>query len=257
MKILITGGNGYIGSSLYKALKDKHNVTVVTRKDFDLTNYLQTFRWFRGKKFDVVIHTAVVGGHRGVIDDEGVATRNLLMYYNLLECKHHFNRFITFGSGAEFSDPNSPYGLSKRVIAESMSTKPDFYNLRIFAVFDENELDTRFIKANVKRYLNKENLEIYQNKYMDFFYMEDLISLVNYYITAEDPVKEVNCCYNSCFSLSEIIGFINELDEYKVDVVTHTTLVAPPYNGMYAPLLIPLIGLKEGIKRVYNKLKNG
>ena len=40
MKILITGANGYIGKSLYNALKDKYDVTAVTRTDFDFNRLL-------------------------------------------------------------------------------------------------------------------------------------------------------------------------------------------------------------------------
>ena len=38
MKILITGGNGYIAKNLYNAFKDKYDVTSITRQDFDLTD---------------------------------------------------------------------------------------------------------------------------------------------------------------------------------------------------------------------------
>jgi dTDP-4-dehydrorhamnose reductase len=37
MKILITGANGYIGSTLCRELKE-HNITKLTRSDVDLTN---------------------------------------------------------------------------------------------------------------------------------------------------------------------------------------------------------------------------
>ena len=56
-----------------------------------------------------------------------------------------------------------------------IQNKDNFYNVRIFAVFDENELESKFVKTNIRHYINKENIEIIQNKYMDFFYMEDLI----------------------------------------------------------------------------------
>lgn len=42
MKILITGGSGYIAKGLYAGLKSLHNVTCITRSDFDLTNYINT-----------------------------------------------------------------------------------------------------------------------------------------------------------------------------------------------------------------------
>jgi len=97
MKILITGGNGYIAKSLRQGLRGEYEIVIATRQDFDLTNYSQTSRWFEGKYFDVVVHTAVVGGTRLAIDDESVVNRNLLMYYNLVAMEEQFGRFITFG----------------------------------------------------------------------------------------------------------------------------------------------------------------
>ena len=41
------------------------------------------------------------------------------------------------------------------MIRQSILEKENFYNLRIFAVFDENEWDTRFIKTNIRHYINK------------------------------------------------------------------------------------------------------
>jgi UDP-glucose 4-epimerase len=255
MKILITGGNGYIAKSLFSKLKDKYDITCITRQDFDLTNYAQTARWFADKHFDVVIHTAVVGGMRLIADDESVVYRNLQMYFNLVSLDDHFDRFITFGSGAELTMAWEPYGFSKRVIADSMESKHDYYNLRIRAVFDENELDTRFIKGNLLRYINHEPMVIHQNKYMDFFYMEDLVSLVDYYISAENPIKEVDCCYNYNLTLSEIAGYINTLDMHQVDIKIQNEGMADAYVGQYFPILTPLVGLAKGISRVYKKLK--
>lgn len=255
MKILITGGNGYIARSLYIGLKDKYNITCVSRKDFDLTNYEQTAHWFINKHFDVVIHTAVVGGSRLIVDNENIVNQNLLMYYNLVALEDQFNRFITFGSGAEITTPWEPYGFSKRIITESMRNKNKYYNLRIRAVFDENELDTRFIKGNLLRYINHEPMIIHQNKHMDFFYMKDLISLVDFYITEKNPIlHEVDCCYNYNLTLLEITNFINNLDKHKVEIKIQTDSIGNAYIGQYLPLLSPLVGLTQGIKAVYNKL---
>jgi hypothetical protein len=57
-----------------------------------------------------------------------------------------------------------------------------FFNLKLFGVFDENELNTRFIKSNLLRYINRENMVIHKNKFMDFFYIEDLVKVVKHYI---------------------------------------------------------------------------
>jgi len=256
MKVLITGGNGYIARSLYAGLKDSHNITCISRKDFDLTDYNQTFRWFGDKHFDVVIHTAVVGGLRTMVDDESVVNRNLQMYYNLVALEDQFDRFITFGSGAEITMPWEPYGFSKRIIAESMKKREKYYNLRIRAVFDENELDTRFIKGNILRYINHEPIVIHQNKYMDFFYMKDLVSLVNFYVTEKDPIlQEVDCCYNYNLTLSEIANYINTLDEHRVEIKIQSDGMGDTYTGQYRPVLSPLVGLVSGISETYQRLK--
>ena len=258
MKILITGGNGYIAKSLYNTLKDKYNITCITKQDFDLTNSSDTLEYFSDKHFDIVIHCAVSGGSRLKQETWNDMDSNLKMYYNLLNCKNKFTKLIHFGSGAELIAQNTPYGLSKHIIRQSILEKDNFYNIRIFGVFDENELDTRFIKGNIKKYLNNQSITIHQDKFMDFFYMKDLVSLVEYYILNENLPSEVNCSYNEKYTLSNIANIINSLGNYRVNVDYNTEGMAEDYNFKYPNPLpnIPFIGLENGIKQVYNKLVN-
>lgn len=251
MKILITGGNGYIAKSLSKKLD---NVTLITRKDFDLTNRNATNIWFQGKHFDVVIHTAISGGSRLKKDNSDVFYQNIQMFYNLLENKYNFSKFIHFGSGAELNMVDSPYGLSKNVINRIANQEPNFYNIRVYGVFDENELDTRFIKSNIKRYINKQPIEIHQNKLMDFIYMEDLISLVKYYINNSIVPKVGEGCYRKKYSLLDIANIINDLSDYKVPINIQNKDLSLSYIGRMIPS-VNFIGLEEGVKKVYNKLK--
>jgi dTDP-4-dehydrorhamnose reductase len=255
MNILITGGNGYIAKSLYNTFKDRYNVTCISRQDFDLSDPFETIKYFSDKYFDVVIHCAVSGGNRLRPDTLNDLDNNLKMYYNLLNCSNKYKKLINFSSGAETTAPETLYGLSKRVISKSISEKDNFYNIKIFAVFDENELDTRFIKGNIKRYINKESMIIHQDKYMDFFYMKDLISLVDYYINNNNMPKQIDCSYTGLYRLSEITNIINDLDNHKVDVQIKEDGMTMSYYGI-ANVLIEYIGLKQGIKEVYNKLKN-
>ena len=256
MRILITGGDGYIAKSLHSGLKDKYDITLITRKDFDLTDSSETLKYFSDKQFDAVIHCAVSGGSRLRPDTSEDLDNNLKMYYNLLNCKNNYKKFLHFGSGAEIHAQDTPYGLSKHVIRQSILEKDNFYNLRIFGVFDENELDTRFIKANIKKYINEEPIVIHQDKFMSFFYMKDLIKTVEYYIINNNIQKELNCCYNHICTLSVIADIINSLDNYQVDIVKNNPGMGTGYYGenLHRPD-IDYLGLKQGIKEVYSKLK--
>lgn len=255
MKILVTGGNGYIGSSLNSYLSKKYDVTTVTRKDFDLINQREVTEWFKDKSYDVVIHTAIRGGSRLRKDDMSIVSENIMMHQNLFVNKHRYSKFISLGSGAELYNRNTPYGFSKHLIRESVLNNNNFYNIRIFALFDENELETRFIKSNITRYLNKNPMIIHRDKYMDFFYMKDFISLMQYYIENDKLPKEIDCTYETTYKLSEIANMINLLDGYTTDVVIENDKTEEKYCGTFNNI-INYIGLSNGIQEVFKKLKN-
>ena len=254
MKILITGGNGYVATSLFKGLNQKYEIVSINRNTFDLTDLHATNEWFKDKYFDVVIHTAINGGRRLKVDGDDVKHNNLDMYRNLLANIKHFDKFISFGSGAEIFLDDAPYGLSKKIIAEDIKFKHNFYNIRIFNVFDENELDTRFMKANLLRYIKNEPIMIHANKVMDFFYMQDLVNLVDYYITSNYAPKEINCSYDEKYTLVGIAKIINSLDKYKVPIIIHNDIKLNLYCEQTMEFPTDLIGLKKGIELTYNKL---
>jgi GDP-L-fucose synthase len=265
-KILITGGNGYVARSIYPILKDIYDVTSISRSDFDLSNREETNKFFEDKQFDVIIHTAIKGGSRIYPDTLDVTHINLSMFYNLLANRDHYVKLINIGSGAEIGYPTSPYGLSKSIISQLVDNECYFYNIRVFGLFNEDELDTRFIKANIQRYINHQPILIYQNKYMDFFYMNDFINILKFYIDRnhkfEAPPKSMDCSYNYHLSLIDIAEIINNLSNYRVPINVDNTELAAPYVGKYSiPHIensdIPIIkydGLKQGINNVYNKL---
>ena len=255
IKILITGGNGYIARSITNSLWEKYHIIAPGREELDLLDSKSVDNFFEGKYFDVVIHTATVGGSRLKEEDETVSFYNLIMFYNLIRKKEQFSKLISFGSGAEYRAGYSPYGFSKKIINKLIHKYDNFYNLRVYAVFDEKEKDTRFIKSNIQRYLNNDPIVIHQDKLMDFIYMSDLIAIVEHYILSNNLLKEVDCIYDDTVSLSKIAQQINNISINKVPINIEDPLPGQNYIGTYSELLITFIGLEQGIKNVYNKLK--
>lgn len=254
VKVLVTGGNGYIAKSLKLELEKTYEIVYVNRSHFDLTDSISVSNWFKNNTFDVVIHTAIAGGSRLKPDDESVIETNLKMYDNLEKNRHKFSKFISFGSGAELFLQTTPYGKSKIEIANRMMNQEHFYNIRIFGVFDENELNTRFIKANLNRYLKKEPIVIHTNKIMDFFYMKDLVSLVKFYIEKPNPPKTTNCSYKQKYSLSNIADIINGLGTHQVPVQVEVPNKLEFYCGDSNLPSINTVGLEEGIAQTYRSM---
>ena len=183
------------------------------------------------------------------------------MVYNLTKNKHAFGKLIHFGSGVELNYSPEPYPISKRMIARESLKHDNFFNLRIFGVFDHNELETRFIKGNLLNYINKKPMIIHQNRCFDFIFMSDLILIILQYIklSNNELLKEINCIYSDVYDLIDIAEYINTLNSYKVPIIVEKSGHAKHYTGEYIPFPKDdtfLLGLEYGITETYHELLN-
>lgn len=275
MDVLITGGNGYIARGLYRKLTGV-NITLLTRKDVDLLDSNQVDNYLEGKKFNVLIHTAVVGGSRLNQDDAQVCYDNLRMFFNIKKHYTKFKKIINFSSGAEldrrqninfstqscYRFPTDPYGLSKKIINE-LSTG-NTTNLRIYNVFDATEPETRFLKSNILRYIKKEHLIVHSNRLMSFFSLNDLAKVVQYIVTNihKSNIDNIDCVYeNSRKYLHDIAYEINKLDKHRVGIMVEGEGL--DYAGSSTILSyyckhnnIVLDGFDASLKNMFEILKN-
>ena len=116
----------------------------------------------------------------------------------------------------------------------------------------------KFIKTNIIRYINKQDIRIHQDKKMDFFYMKDLISLVEWLINQREeefPIQEINCSYLEKYNLTQIAEIINSLGDYKVNILVENEGLSPDYCAPHRIMPFKLIGLEQGIKKMYTYLK--
>ena len=197
MKILITGANGNISKMLKNKLSQKHDITSISRNDFDLSSYKELEKYLSDKEFDILIHTAITGGRRTKAETCEVIYQNLLMFENLIKFENKFKLIINFDSGAIYDRstdinnrkeyelntvPCDYYGFSKYLIYNRSLQYDKIINFRIFNIFHVNEESNRFIKSCFLAKKNNTNITIFQDKYFDFVYEHDFTKVVEYYI---------------------------------------------------------------------------
>lgn len=271
LNILITGGNGNIANIIKRHLHKKYNIMNPSRLELDLLNSVNILQFLENKQFDILIHTAISGGRRTTVDTSDVIYKNLLMFENIIQYADKFKMIINLDSGAIYNRdtdimnrdeydintiPIDYYGLSKYIIYMRTLQYNNVYNFRIFNIFHNYEENDRFIK---KCFFSKENnsiMNIYKDKYFDFVYEDDFITILEYYMTMCDIShvleKTINICYDTKYKLSEIAGLI--MDKYNINIIN------PVSNNNYCgnnkrldSMNIQLLGLEKSIQ-LYSKL---
>lgn len=201
MKILITGGNGFIARNLFERLNNEYTLTSLNSKEFNLLDSLNVFDYIKSSQFDVIIHTATYdAAHKHSTKDPGkVLENNLKMFFNIARCKDYFDKMIYFGSGAEFARENwmpkmkedyfdehvpvDQYGFSKYIMTKHTQLSPNIYNLRLFAVFGKYEdWRVRFISSACCQAVFDLPVVIKQNVLFDYMYIDDLVNLTKWFI---------------------------------------------------------------------------
>lgn len=257
-KIFFTGGNGFVGKEIIPLLKeDGYTVIAPSSSQLDLKNNQAVKEYFDKNGFDygVIVHAAVLGGSRLKEDDSDVYYDNMKMFENIFSYAPNVDKFINFDSGASFygdgNIPTTPYGFSKYCSARSVNDFERGTNLKIFGCFGTKEKESRFISTAIKNYIKRKPITIFQDKLMDFFYVNDLYKILKYSLESNvSTPKNINCVYERKYYLSDIAEIINSLDEHKVPIIIEDDNKGKPYCGSFT-IDLNYIGLEKGLVDLY------
>lgn len=280
MKILLTGATGFIGKEIYCSLinNKKHSLFAPKSFELDLTDANQVQRYYNlYGPFDSIVHTATKSGNRTRTTTFFDLCDNLSMFSSLLKANNNYGTIINFCSGAVFdrrydiknakekdviiSNPVDHYGASKNFIAREIQSNNEIkaINLRLFGCFGLNEPDHRLIKSVVNKVSLNETPVVLQDRYMDFFYVKDVVKVLNHALNnlANFP-RDINLVYQEKVNLFSIAERVSYTMNGKKPVCLKNNL-DKVYTGdgeLLASTNIKLTGLWNAIGEVIEQYDN-
>ncbi len=276
MKILITGGNGFIARNISEQLKEKYSVLLANRHELDLLDSSEVFDYIRKNQPNIIIHTATYdAAPKNTTKDPGkVLENNLKMFFNIARCKDYFNKMVYFGSGAEYSRkhwkpkmredyfdkhvPEDQYGFSKYVMTKNALSINNIYNLRLFGVFGKHDdWRTRFIPNACSQAALNLPIKINQNVFYDYLYVNDLVKIVEWFINNKPKKKVYNICSGKVYDHKSLAEKIIKASGRDLEIKIETKVLGREYSGDNSLLLNELKNfsftpIDEAIKSLYH-----
>lgn len=277
--ILITGSSGFIGKNIIDHLKEKYTLLIPSHKELDLLSQPNVNRFFAVHEIDCVIHCANIGGNRKVQTKGDVLEKNLRMFFNIAENQDHFSKLIQLGSGAEYNKnrnlqnisenefgkviPLDEYGFAKYIISKYVENTEKMYCLRLFGIFGKYEdYEYKFIANAIVKNLLHMPITIRQNVNFSWVYIEDFLTILDYFLTYIPKKHSYNITPPSTTDLVSIVQLINSHSDFKSDICVeneglnleysgnNTQLVEESWNVSFTPMDSAVKDLMEYYKTI-------
>lgn len=262
MKILVTGGDGFIARNLSELLKGEFDVRAAGRRELDLMDPGRVRDFLAANRFDVVIHAATYDAAppHSTKDRSRVLESNLRMFFSVARCGAHYGRMIYFGSGAEFGRdhwrprmdeayfdahvPGDQYGFSKYVMTKHALASANVVNLRLFGVFGRHEdWRVRVTSDICHKVVTGAPIVIRRNRRYDFLWMDDLARIVAWFVRNEPRHRVYNVCTGEAVLFREIAGKVLRLAGKSLPVEVEEEEGGVEYSGDNALLSAEMGGL--------------
>lgn len=261
-KILLTGGNGFIGKNIQESfLADKYDLVAPRSFELNLADTNAVDDYFRTRSFDVVLHTAVKPGHRNAKDPTQLFYTNVRMFENLVRHTDKFGKLINFGSGAVYDTAadnrlvsedqiglrcgKDEHSFCKYVVHQRIEALKNVIDLNIFGIFGKYEdWEIRFISNAICKTIFGLPITLRQNRRFSYLYVNDLMPILEYFIENTPAYKSYNITPNEETELLSAAQIVQKIGGGKSEIKVAAAGYGLNYSGNNTRL-------KEEIKNLH------
>jgi GDP-L-fucose synthase len=261
-RILVTGGNGFLGKSLTERLQKAGAELYVPRsKDYDLREDAQVRKLLGDTNPDIVIHLAVDGGGIGYMrkNPGSVFYNNIMMNTLVLENSRRkgIEKFVGIGSVCAYpkfakvpfkeeeiwegypEETNAPYGLAKKMMMVQSQAYREQYGfnaihlllVNLYGPHDDFDLESSHVIPGL---INKFHKAVSENAKKveiwgtgaasrEFLYSEDAAEAIMLATEKYDKPAPVNIGSGMEISIKNLVGKIAEITNFKGEISWDTT----------------------------------
>ncbi len=251
MRVLVTGGSGFVGRHVTRRLLGRHDVLAPSHGELDLADADAVRRWLAANPVDAVVHTAVKPGHRNAPAAADLAEQNLRQFFALVRCRQDFGRFVVLTSGAVYGVqrsiagiaedelgevvPADAHGFAKYVEALWLAHDRDAVELRPFGVYGRGEdYAIRFISNACCKALLGMPVTLRRDRLFSYVWVEDLAAVVEASLgdLAGGPTPGAyNVAPHAPFSLLELARLVVKVSGRDVPIVVGDDQRGLEYSG--------------------------
>lgn len=258
MKVLVTGGNGFLGKSVVKTLQNCgiYEVFIPRSASFDLVDTQKTKDLFDYFKPNIVIHlAAVVGGIGANKENPGsFFYKNIMMGLNVIEHCRLFNvdKIVQIGTVCSYpkftpvpfsensmwdgypEETNAPYGIAKKSLYTMIKAYSDQYNLNgsvlvpcnLYGPYDNfDPKSSHVIPALIKKFveakLNNDSTVICWgtgNATREFLYVDDASRAIVKSLSCNTGTDPINLGGGTEIKIKDLAEKIGSFVGYKGNI---------------------------------------